>query len=151
MVKLKLVNPENNNLTIPGHITFCSITAVIILVFQVNMTNGPLRESALGMLAGTGLLWSVRLLGGLIAQKGPDGKKEDPMGKGDIKLVAAVGYLLGPTGLLIGLFIASFVGTVVGTIHLVSKGRQGIPFGPFIAAGTIVAFELPMIRHYLGF
>ncbi|MHB1419245.1 MAG: prepilin peptidase, partial [Bacillota bacterium] len=64
------------------------------------------------------------------------------MGGGDIKLAAVAGIFLGWQGILTGLFLAVIAAGLVGGILLLTKkkGRKDhIPFGPFIALGTIAA------------
>lgn len=67
------------------------------------------------------------------------------MGEGDVRLAALVGLFLGWIGLLhapVGLFLGFFAGAVVG-VAMIAAGRAGrrtaVPFGPFLAAGAIVA------------
>jgi leader peptidase (prepilin peptidase) / N-methyltransferase len=65
------------------------------------------------------------------------------MGGGDIKLFAVVGFVLGVKMLLLSFFLSTLFGAFFGVIGLllgVIKRKQTIPFGPFIALGTLVAF-----------
>lgn len=76
------------------------------------------------------------LLPALIHQKG--------MGMGDVKLVAVLGLYLG-RAVAPAIFIALILGIVVGAAIVASKGvsdgrRTKVPFGPFLAAGALVAF-----------
>ena len=64
------------------------------------------------------------------------------MGMGDVKLAAAMGLVLG-RAVAPAMFGALISGTVVGAVVLARKGvRDGrktrIPFGPFLALGSIV-------------
>lgn len=62
------------------------------------------------------------------------------MGWGDVKLVAALGVYLSFPGILEAIFIACLTGIVVGgALLLVRKRglRKSIPFGPFLALGTL--------------
>lgn len=64
------------------------------------------------------------------------------MGLGDVKLVAALGLLLGWPKTFIGLFLAFILGAVIGIILLAlgkKKFGQVIPFGPFLVVGTMLA------------
>jgi leader peptidase (prepilin peptidase)/N-methyltransferase len=67
------------------------------------------------------------------------------MGFGDVRLAALIGLYLGWLGLLqvpIGLFLGFLLGAVVGSVALVASRsglRTKIPFGPFLAAGAILA------------
>jgi leader peptidase (prepilin peptidase)/N-methyltransferase len=65
------------------------------------------------------------------------------MGGGDIKLALAMGLLLGLKGTALALLLAFNTAAVVG-IGLIVMRRRGrkdqIPFGPFLVAGTVLAF-----------
>ena len=64
------------------------------------------------------------------------------MGGGDVKLAAVMGLFLGWHGLLVALFMSFVGGGIVACYYLISrkKGRKDeIPFGPFLAAGAIIA------------
>jgi leader peptidase (prepilin peptidase)/N-methyltransferase len=67
------------------------------------------------------------------------------MGDGDVRLSPLLGAYLGwlnPGLALVGLFFGFVSGAVVGVVLLVS-GRAGrkssVPFGPFLALGTVAA------------
>jgi leader peptidase (prepilin peptidase)/N-methyltransferase len=66
------------------------------------------------------------------------------MGMGDVKLAAVLGLYLG-RAVVPALFIALILGVVVGAAVIAIKGmsdgrRTKIPFGPFLAAGGLIAF-----------
>ncbi len=63
------------------------------------------------------------------------------MGGGDIKLMAAVGFVLGWKAVLISLFMSAFFGVFfsIGRKIFAKKEMKGvIPFGPFLAMGSAV-------------
>ncbi len=64
------------------------------------------------------------------------------MGMGDVKLAGVMGLYLG-LSVIPALFIAFLSGTVVGVVIIAREGRdarkKGVPFGPFLALGGIVA------------
>jgi len=65
------------------------------------------------------------------------------MGGGDIKFIAAVGALLGLKQVFLVIFLSAFIGSVVGLIGLVGKkldAMSQIPFGPFLAVGTLIVY-----------
>lgn len=81
------------------------------------------------------------------------------MGDGDVRLSPLLGAYLGflnPGLAPVGLFFGFVAGAVVGVIILIAhKGdrRTAVPFGPFLALGTVVAFfagqsyiDLVMVR-----
>ncbi|MCI3922539.1 prepilin peptidase [Paenibacillus sp. TRM 82003] len=65
------------------------------------------------------------------------------MGGGDIKLYLFIGCLTGISVTLLSLFLASLFGFAYGMTAKAfgrKQAKQFIPFGPFIAAGTLLAF-----------
>jgi leader peptidase (prepilin peptidase)/N-methyltransferase len=71
------------------------------------------------------------------------------MGFGDVKLAAVMGLYVGwlgsstitAIGLVLWAMLLGFIGgAIVGTVMLAVRRRsQPIPFGPFLALGTIIA------------
>ncbi len=77
----------------------------------------------------------------------PEGFGEDEgfdggMGWGDVKLAACIGAFLGPWPTAVALFTAFVTGAVAG-LGMMAAGRhekrRPIPFGPFLALGSVVA------------
>lgn len=65
------------------------------------------------------------------------------MGEGDVKLAAATGLYLGPGRQALAIFLAAALGAVVGGVLIVAgrkTRRDPIPFAPFLAVGTMVAY-----------
>jgi leader peptidase (prepilin peptidase)/N-methyltransferase len=65
------------------------------------------------------------------------------MGGGDIKLVFMMGLILGLKGTALAMLIAFNSAAIVGIALIMThkrKRRDHIPFGPFLVAGTIIAF-----------
>jgi leader peptidase (prepilin peptidase) / N-methyltransferase len=64
------------------------------------------------------------------------------MGLGDVKLAAVMGFFLG-AAVAPALFVALLAGSLVGLAILAREGtaarKRGIPFGPFLAFGGVVA------------
>ena len=102
--------------------------AVVVLVANTALTLSP--EWALAAAGASGFLLAAALAY-------PAG-----MGMGDVKLALLMGAALGrsvPVALMLGMFAA-----VVPGIYLIAKhgnaGRKmGVPFGPFLAIGSVVA------------
>lgn len=91
----------------------------------------PWWSYAGGFFLGSGIL----LLLGVAAEKL---LKREAIGGGDIKLYAFIGLLLGLKLTALSLFAASLAGLVYG---LIVRNRGGeLPFGPFIAIGTLAAY-----------
>jgi prepilin signal peptidase PulO-like enzyme (type II secretory pathway) len=77
------------------------------------------------------------------------------MGGGDIKLVFAMGLILGLQSMTVALLFAFNLAAIVGVV-LIATGIRGrrdhIPFGPFLVTGTVLAFLFahPLIQWYLN-
>lgn len=107
-------------------------------------------DALLGVLIGGGSLYLVAWLYATL--KGIDG-----MGGGDIKLLGMIGAFIGWQGVLFTIFIASVSGTAAGIAQMAAKrhldGKLRIPFGPFLAIGTMVYvfYGQALIFWYLRF
>ncbi|MFA7330109.1 MAG: prepilin peptidase [Candidatus Delongbacteria bacterium] len=99
-------------------------------------------DALLGVLAGGGLLWGFAWLGWLLF-------KREGMGAGDVKLMAALGLLLGWQSTLLAIFLASLGGSIGGLL-LRRRGVE-LAFGPWLALGSWLALlQGPeWIRAYL--
>lgn len=77
------------------------------------------------------------------------------MGGGDIKLAFVMGLILGVQKTALAMFIAFVSGAVIGLIIVALRKKTNksryIPFGPFLIAGTTVAYlyGTPIIQWYL--
>lgn len=101
-------------------------------------------SSLIGSVAAGGFLLAVA-----VASKGG-------MGMGDVKLAAVSGLYLGWPSMVLALFFATVSGGIVAALLLIFgvKGRKdAIPFGPFLAAGTLAAvlWGMPVIEWYKNF
>lgn len=92
-----------------------------------------------GMIAGGGIFLLITLIGGMVMGK-------EAMGMGDVKLVGALGLFFGLKN-IIAIAVCSFLlGAVIGIILLIikkTKGKDYIPFGPFIVVSTIILMLTP--------
>jgi len=119
---------------IPNRLVYPSLLAFAAYLVVANIAGGgvDLARSGIGLLAfGGGLL--------VIAVISPRG-----MGMGDVKLAALIGLVLGSLGLrFVGVAAgaAILLGGVGGIVALLAGAgrKQAIPFGPFLAAGALVA------------
>ncbi|MCM2531503.1 prepilin peptidase [Neobacillus pocheonensis] len=105
--------------------------AGIFLLERIFWPLTPWWDSLLG--AATGFL--LLLLIAFVSKGG--------MGGGDVKLYALLGLVLGFKLVLLSFFLSTLYGAVVGGLALlfkIVKRRQPIPFGPFIAAGTLSSY-----------
>ncbi|MDP4180214.1 MAG: prepilin peptidase [Bacillota bacterium] len=87
-----------------------------------------------GMLAGSGFLFLVAIIGLLIY-------KEEAMGFGDVKLLAAIGGYLGwkmtLTALLTSIILSALVSVILMALKIRDR-KDHIPLGPFIVTGTYI-------------
>ncbi|MBL8256268.1 MAG: prepilin peptidase [Pseudoxanthomonas mexicana] len=109
----------------------------------------PAKPALLGAIAGYASLWLVWWIFKQVTGK-------EGMGRGDFKLLAALGAWVGLSGVLPIILFSSLVGAVVGSVWLAMKGRDRatpIPFGPYLAiAGWIVFFwGQQIVDAYLQF
>ena len=105
---------------------------------------------------------SVYLKKANIRTEAPEGFEDEEdefqggMGWGDIKLAACIGAFLGPASTVIAFFAAFILGALSGGAMMVFGGRKKnvpIPFGPFMAAGAVLAlfFGEPLWNAYISF
>ncbi len=132
-------------------ITYMLIPDKVLLVFggfflleRFIKPLDPWWDSLVGAAVGFGLLLLIA-----ITSKGA-------MGGGDIKLFAVLGFALGTKLVLLSFFLATLIGTVAGGMGMITGSVQkgeAIPFGPFIAAGTLVAYFYhgEIFQWYFGF
>ena len=78
------------------------------------------------------------------------------MGMGDVKLALLLGATLGKyvtVGLMLGMLSALVVSLFLFARHGVAARKMAIPFGPFLAFGSIVAlfWGEPILARYLSF
>jgi leader peptidase (prepilin peptidase)/N-methyltransferase len=77
------------------------------------------------------------------------------MGMGDVKLCLLLGVALGklvPVALVVGLGAALVPAMLLFAVHGTAGRRMGIPFGPFLAVGAVVAlfWGEPLLDAYLS-
>jgi leader peptidase (prepilin peptidase)/N-methyltransferase len=108
----------------------------------------PLTSAVWGAVAGYVSLWSVYWVFKLATGK-------EGMGRGDFKLLSALGAWLGLSMVLPVVLGASVIGAIVG-IAMKSTGqlREGVyvPFGPFLAGSGLAVMLLgqPRVLGWLG-
>ncbi|WP_127579680.1 prepilin peptidase [Paenibacillus koleovorans] len=119
---------------IPNRIVFTGYALALLMRLFIHPL--PLWSYIAGFLVGGGVLYALAWISVTFLKK-------EGMGGGDIKLFAFIGLVLGVKLTLLALFASSVIGLVYGIV-LLSTGRFGrekmIPFGPFIAMGSIVTY-----------
>ncbi len=122
-----------DRMIIPNRITLPGI--ILGLLINTLISPGDIWKYLLGALVGAVSLLLIAFLGEWIFKK-------ESMGGGDLKLAALVGAFLGWQSVLLSLFAAILAGALTGTVLIIlgrKERQQYIPFGPFIAVGTMVA------------
>lgn len=118
--------------------------AIIGLAINVTFLNKDISSMALGVLIGGGFFLAQYLI-----------SKGRWIGGGDVRMGAMMGVWLGWPSVLVALFLAYIFGAFVGVYLLVTKkaGKNTeIPFGTFLAVGTLVAlyFGDKLVTWYVG-
>lgn len=124
--------------TLPGIVVGLLGAALILPITIV--------DSLLGVLVGGGILWFLAWISPYVFGK-------EGMGGGDIKLMAMVGSFIGWQPALLAIMIGSLLGSLVGgglIVARVMRREQYIPFGPFLAVGSLLAllFHQPLFEWY---
>jgi leader peptidase (prepilin peptidase)/N-methyltransferase len=121
--------------------------------FPLNQMSGlptwivSLIGAGLGGLLGGGFLWLVGALWKKL-------RGVDAMGFGDVKMMFAVGALLGGRLTLLSVFLGAFSGAIIGIVVIARQKEKDlqtqIPFGIFLGIGSILAllFGEQMIKWY---
>jgi leader peptidase (prepilin peptidase) / N-methyltransferase len=101
-----------------------------VVVLLANTVREPSVKWLLAGLAASGFLFAAALIY-------PAG-----MGMGDVKLALLMGVALGktvPVALMAGMLAALVPGIVLLARHGAKARKMGIPFGPFLALGSVLA------------
>jgi leader peptidase (prepilin peptidase) / N-methyltransferase len=153
---LALALIDLDTMTLPNPLTQSGL--VVGLAFQaiVGWSNAGLTGAIQGLITGIigavvgiWLLHGITIVGSVVFQK-------EAMGAGDAKLAALMGAWLGWQNLLVAGFLACVVGAFGGG-GAIALGwldrRQPMPFGPFLALGTVIAvfYGNSLISTYLRF
>jgi prepilin signal peptidase PulO-like enzyme (type II secretory pathway) len=102
---------------------------------------GGLQALAAGILA-AGIGWTVRILGTLAFGK-------EAFGTGDIYIMAAIGAVAGLPLLIFAFFLGALLALVGVLATFFHKSSRAIPFGPWLAIGSLVAMWVQPVL--LGF
>ncbi|HEX8289012.1 MAG TPA: prepilin peptidase [Pyrinomonadaceae bacterium] len=104
--------------------------------------------AVLGGLVGGGFLWLVGAIWKML-------RGVDAMGLGDVKMMFAVGALLGWRLTILSIFLGAFSGAVIGMLVIYRQKEKDlqtqIPFGIFLGIGSILSllFGEQLIKWYL--
>ncbi|MFA6024533.1 MAG: prepilin peptidase [Candidatus Gracilibacteria bacterium] len=114
----------------------------ILYAFVANFWIGDIQSAAFGGAIGIGFFGLQYLI-----------SRGRWLGSGDIRIGAFMGFMLGWPFTPLAIFMAYILGSTVGIFLLLSKkanGKTAVPLGPFLAAGTVLAFFLgdPILDLY---
>jgi leader peptidase (prepilin peptidase)/N-methyltransferase len=139
LVPITLIDLERR--VIPNKITGPAAIAAVVAVAALDTDFLP--ETLIAAAAGGGFF----LVAALLYPRG--------MGMGDVKLAGMLGLYLG-RAVAPAILIALIAGVAVGAAIIARKGakegrRTAVPFGPFLAAGGLIAFFVgnEMVDAYL--
>ena len=136
-----------DSITVTG-MAFALIVGTAIPTVRPEPSNastpmGGLGIGVLGLVGGGGLVWAVRILGGLAFRK-------EAMGFGDVTLQAMIGAFLGWRAAVLGFFLGAFLALGHAALRLIAivakriAGRQltradhEIPFGPYLSMAAVL-------------
>jgi leader peptidase (prepilin peptidase)/N-methyltransferase len=155
---------------IPDRISIGGLAVALVLVPAAQAASGAplgdaLASSALGALVGGGLLWTVGFAHARLSvamgrrfEHWPGAGEAPPrlasldywtwfpgLGFGDVKLLAMIGAVLGPLGVLEALIAAAVAGLAVGLAFALATRRFDAPFGfaPALAIGALLVVLAP--------
>ena len=92
-----------------------------------------LATGVVGALVGT---FFLRAIGGLFSA----GFRKESLGLGDADLMMMVGSFLGWQIVVVAVFVSVIPAAVIGVIQLVVKRDNSLPFGPSLAAGSLITY-----------
>ena len=149
---------------------FFSVFCCFLVHFIVDLKHQILPDSINIYLAFLFLLvswfshpWTFWLIGGAIGLGFPLLvswifyllKGQVGLGGGDIKLYGALGFYLGPVGVMQNIFLSCFLGALVGITLIAAKiikKENPIPFGPFIiVVATLQIFGESWFKHLISY
>ena len=132
---------------IPDVLTLPGIILGFLLSFLVK--SPTFLQSFLGITVSGGLFYLTAILGDRLFKK-------ESMGGGDINLAMMLGAFLGWQKIILVLILASVLGSLIGGVAMLFPGdvrkTKAIPFGPFLALGTLITllWGNAIISWYLG-
>jgi len=161
---------DHDHQIIPDSISLGGLAVALVVIPAIHAYYGEawwsaLQRSGLGALVGGGVLWLVAFLHARVSvamgrtfEHWPGEGEPLPrpseadywlwfpgMGLGDVKLLAMIGAVVGPAGVLDTILASSLVGLLLGGAQALARGALGRPFGfaPAIAVGTVAILFLP--------
>lgn len=125
-----------------------AIVGIINIFFDFSLNC--IIDKAIGAAIGGGIFFFISLLSLLIFKK-------EGMGFGDVKLMAALGFIFGVKNIIVITLVSFVLGAIVGAIYLTFKSKDSdgyIAFGPFIVIAAVILMFVPadaIINIYIVF
>ena len=104
---------------------------IVALWFPGGPRWAGLLTALVGMAAGGGVIWAIRILGATVLRR-------EAMGFGDVTLMAMIGAFLGWQACVIVFFLAPFIGLIVGVSNWILRRDNEICYGPFLCLAAAV-------------
>ena len=126
--------------TIPNRLalTVFEIGIIFTIIFGYIDFNIVINNF-IGFVVGGAIFGIITLIGKLITNK-------EAMGFGDVKLMAALGLVMGFPKILMIAVTSFLIGAFISIVLLIikkKKAKDNIPFGPFIVISTIIVMFIP--------
>ncbi len=116
------------------------------LHISINSTL-PIVNCMVGIWLGYGIVYFFKFFGDLclylylaFTKKESFEGEQEAMGLGDVDLMGMIGAFLGWKLTILTFFIAPFLGAIYGIYVLIRRKSHLIPYVPFLAGGSLVAF-----------
>jgi leader peptidase (prepilin peptidase)/N-methyltransferase len=122
---------------IPIELSFFTLLA---LLPNIILSTNPLFY-IYGLLVGLGYLLFIYIITRIITKK-------EPLGLGDIQLIALLGLWLGPFKILVTIFLSACIGIFYWIILYFIKGyekNRKLPFGTFLSLSAIIIYLTKLI------
>ena len=128
------------HMIIPDRVSIGGIVVGLVCSVLFPSLQGETRilpslvNSVIGLVAGSGSLWLVGILGKWAFKK-------DAMGLGDVKLLGGMGALLGWEAVLFIVMVSSLMGSVIGGYLIIAGKKEWqsrIPYGPYLALSAVI-------------
>ena len=129
-------------LTLPAIVIGLAVSAFFPEIHGQSSHLAGFLKSLIGIFIGGGFLYAAGTIAEWVLKK-------EAMGGGDVKLLAAIGAVIGWRGVVWTIFVSSLVGTVGGLYLRFTKGEELIPFGPYLAlAAFLYLFYGPAVMNW---
>ena len=137
-----------DSVTIGGIVAGLALSPLVPSMHAAAAWDQALGRATAGAAFGFALVWLVGYLG-------EKAFKQEAMGFGDVKLMAAIGAFMGWKAVLFTMVMGSLFGSVVGVALIATRRaelRGHIPFGPYLALAALswVFWGQPLCDVYLN-